>query len=541
MPVTGLLTSEELQATIDTPALGPAESLLLESNAIPQREPSPFAPLAEGFMGALDTAGKAPFESAMFPGGPLSEYVVKPIAEPISKVFTGEPINVGEFGELMAGGAAAVGKVAKGGLSFLQKPLGISRNQKVADALGNEAYFGPGAEHTRKWLESEGFTPEQIVNRMDWYKGGMGNQLTMMGAEVFNTLGRTLFSPKNDKLLNKYGIAPHIADDYRRMFALEDEMGKGAPRLNQLKNEMLSQLKYNLDVMIRRDPDAVPEIADLFFTNRMPVKADDLRNSGLPIKKLFGDQLDMPIDAIRDHIGEFAARAGTFGDKTIQMSGTRFSQGPKQMMQHTAGMKNNPARMAYDVIRRMPEGIPRTLDNIIATARKEKFSDKRSVDISKLMEDSVDTGGYLSFGGRSLGIDRLYGNYNWRLIIDKKTGEGYMVMMDEMKLGVSSKRVNNALQYGGDESLGIDIIKLDNKLNAQGLNFSPAPDYKTTSPIIREYVEKAQADPPTATEQLQFMLKRAAQAIGTVEGGRLAGYVLHSDKPAPMVEFGPSP
>ena len=62
----------------------------------------------------------------------------------------------------------AAGAMASSGLSFLQKSLGITRTQKAADALGNEAYFGPAAEHTRNWLKSEGYSDAEIIKRMDW-------------------------------------------------------------------------------------------------------------------------------------------------------------------------------------------------------------------------------------------------------------------------------------------------------------------------------------------------------------------------------------
>lgn len=503
-------TEEDFGVGVDTPV-------------VPERPETILGPASQAIADYIPKVTES-LQDAIGPVAQVPGLLAEGAYEPVNKVLTGQPLNLLEGAGMAYGVGAGIRSGAAGALSAAQKALGITRRTRVMDAAGTEGFYGPGAESVANMLRSRGLSENDIANRMDWYRGGKGPQLGLMGMEMMDTFARTLFSPKNDKLLQKYGIAPHIADDYRRMFAVEDEMlSKGTQWQNKdkLYNEMLSQLKYNLDVMIRRDPNAVPEIASMFYTNRMPVQASDLVESGLPIKKLFGNQLDMPVDAIRDHIGSFAAQAGTFGDKTIQMSGTRFSHLPTSMMSGP-GSKNNMStgRMAYDVIRKMPDDMPRTMNNIAKTARNNEFG--RTINITQLMEDAVDTGGYISFGGRSLGQDRQFGNYDWRLIIDKNSGEGYMVMMDEMKLGVGSKGVNNMLQYGGDESLGIDIIKLDKRLQAtQGPSLTGAVGHKEASPMIREYVEKAQADPPTPRERIEFMLKRAAQGAALYEGYKL--------------------
>lgn len=529
MPVTGVLTSDELKATIDTPAFGAAEQKVWDSPLIDERPATILAPISQAVADYIPKVTES-LQGAIGPVAQVPGLLVEGAYEPVNKVLTGQPMSFGETATAAAELFPAAGALAKGTLTAAQKGLGITRRLRIMDPQGTQGFYGPGSEFAVKRMEAMGFTPNQIRDRLDWYRGGQPAQLGLMGTEMMDTFARTFFSPGNDKLLQKYGIAPHIADDYRRMFELEDAMdlnGTKWQNRDMLYNEMLSQLKYNLDVMIRRDPDAVPEIADLFYTNRMAVKASDLSDSGLPIKKLFGGQLDMSADAIRDHIGVHAAKAGTFGERTIQLSGTRFSHLPTSMMSGPGSMKDNPGRMAYDVIRRMPDDMPRTLENIFDTARKETFSDKRVVDVSKLRENAVDSGGFISFGGRSLGADRQFGNYDWRLVINKKNGEGYMVMMDEMKLGMDKKIVNDILQYGGDESLGIDIIPLDKNLEAKmGPSLTGAVGHKEASPMIREYVEKAKADKPTIADQFQFVLKRAAQSAGAYEAYKLGNHMV---------------
>ena len=516
--------------------------------AIPERPPTLLAPVSQAVSDYIPKVTES-LQGAIGPIAQVPGVLAQGIYDPINKALTGQEMSVIDLPVPGAGAVAGTKRLVRESLTPAQQSLGITRRDRVVDVMkGPEGktpelgYPSLGSQRYVDDMRADGVSKKDIEQGMSWYQKGKGVQLTLMGEEMMDTLAKTLFSPANKKLLDKYGIAPHIREDYERMLALDAEGLLGSSnntRVKQLRNEMLSQLKYNLDVMIRRDPDNVPEIASMFYTNTASTTAKDLASSGIPIKKLFGDKLDMPVDAIRDHIGVFAAQSGSFGDKAIKMSGSRFSHLPHTPFAGPGSMtkKNRPdnvGRMAYDVIKDLPEGTPITLDNILKHARSRKWSDKRAVNIGRLRDESLDSGGYLSFGGRSLGEDRQYGHYNWRLIVDKKTGEGYMVMMDEMKLGLGVKPIDRALQAGGDESLGIDIVKLDKNMSAQGISLTGAPSHMESVPTIRKYVEEAKADVPTTQEQIGFWLKRVGQGIAATEGGRLAAYYLHSNKPAPL-------
>ena len=516
--------------------------------AIPERPAMLLAPVSQAISDYIPKVTES-LQGAIGPIAQIPGVLAQGIYDPINKFITGQEMTAIDLPIPGAGLLAGAKRLGRESLTQAQQSLGITRRDRVVDVLKTEEGKAPelgypnlGSQRYVDDMRADGVSNKDIEKGMSWYQGGKGVQLTLMGEEMMDTLAKTLFSPANKKLLDKYGIAPHIREDYERMLALDAEGLLGSSnntRVNQLRNEMLSQLKYNLDVMIRRDPDNVPEIASMFYTNTTSTTAKDLASSGIPIKKLFGDKLDMPVDAIRDHIGVFAAQAGSFGDKTIKMSGSRFSHLPSAPFAGPGAMtskyrQDNVGRMAYDVIRDLPEGTPITLDNILKHARSRKWSDKRAVNIGRLRDESLDSGGYLSFGGRSLGEDRQYGHYNWRLIVNKQTGEGYMVMMDEMKLGLGVKPIDRALQAGGDESLGIDIVKLDKNMSAQGISLTGAPSHMESVPTIRKYVEEAKADVPTTQEQIGFWLKRVGQGIAATEGGRLAAYALHSNKPAPL-------
>ncbi len=502
MPVTGVLTPQELEATIDTPAFGAAEQKVFTENVIPERAPTPFAPMAEGLRGVLETAGEAPFQSTMFPGGPLSQ-VAGVVVDPFAKALTGEPMNALELGEVAGGFGLQGGRIAQRGLTHLANSPTLTRRSRVV---------GPGPEY--------GF-PDQTVQSMsdrglpvDWYQGGKPVQLLAMGKEAMSSLGRSIVNSNDYKLMSQYGISPEVAKDYKRMFALEDELiAKGDTKaLDVLRNEYVSQFKYNADVMMRRNPEAAPELSKYLYTNQTRTKASDLRDSGLPIAKLFGDKLDMPVEAIRSHISTFAADAGSFGDKNIVMSGSRFAHPMTEPVIQKFGPADG-GLSAIRVLRSMPSGVQRTWPNIEKAARTGSF--KSDVNISALRESVVDSDGYISFGGRSLSKDRQYGHYNYRVIVDKSSDTAYIVHMDEMKLGTGVKPIDKAMNMGGDESLGIEISKIkigDGKMTAQGMEpMSGAVGYREAAPQVRQAVESAMADKASIADRFELYLKNLAR------------------------------
>ena len=86
---------------------------------------------------------------------------------------------------------------------------------------------------------------------------------------------------------------------------------------------------------------------------------------------------------------------------------------------------------------------------------------KFMVDPFDLSGEMIDSGDYISFGGKRLGEDKLLGTYDTRLIINKKTGEGYLFIYDEMQLGSPSKTFDRVVLGGGQEQVYVDFYKLE--------------------------------------------------------------------------------
>ena len=83
------------------------------------------------------------------------------------------------------------------------------------------------------------------------------------------------------------------------------------------------------------------------------------------------------------------------------------------------------------------------------------------VDPFDLAEEMIDSGNYISFGGKRLGQDKLLGTYDTRFIIDKKTGDAYMFIYDEMQLGSPSKKLDRSALGGAQEQVYVDFFKLE--------------------------------------------------------------------------------
>ncbi len=83
------------------------------------------------------------------------------------------------------------------------------------------------------------------------------------------------------------------------------------------------------------------------------------------------------------------------------------------------------------------------------------------VDPFDLAEEMIDSGDFISFGGKRLGQDKLLGTYDTRFIIDKRTGDAYMFIYDEMQLGSPSQWMDKKYLGGSQEQVYVDFFKLE--------------------------------------------------------------------------------
>ena len=85
-----------------------------------------------------------------------------------------------------------------------------------------------------------------------------------------------------------------------------------------------------------------------------------------------------------------------------------------------------------------------------------------------LATDVVDSGDYISFGGRYLGTDKLLATYNNRLIVNKNTGEAFLFTFDDMHFGAGSRKLDNLIEAGSKDITYVDLHRLDK--NSKGID-----------------------------------------------------------------------
>jgi len=122
--------------------------------------------------------------------------------------------------------------------------------------------------------------------------------------------------------------------------------------------------------------------------------------------------------------------------------------------------------------------------------RADAYRDNPKMDINSLYDGMEETDGFLSFDGRILAQDRLFANLNQRVIIDKKTGDAYLMSYDELRQGTGSGTIDKVLNAGTAEGIGLDIAQIrrtpkgtlagdtplsQQQVMAEGAGYSPQP------------------------------------------------------------------
>ena len=153
------------------------------------------------------------------------------------------------------------------------------------------------------------------------------------------------------------------------------------------------------------------------------------------------------------------------------------------------------------------------------------------VDPFDLSGEMIDSGDYISFGGKRLGEDKLLGTYDTRLIINKKTGEGYLFIYDEMQLGSPSKTFDRVVG-GAQEQVYVDFFKLKRTPNNKTSGGKSAAtlqrgiDSKDLAQDISVNLTDVLENGVTPQDIAAFKAKRLRQA-----GAGVAGYgVLNYDE-----------
>ena len=195
----------------------------------------------------------------------------------------------------------------------------------------------------------------------------------------------------------------------------------------------------------------------------------------------------------------------------------------KKVMDNLPRKKNGELRKGWE----------RKFSNDLRKARTELQLNKPRISIGELYEGMQETDRFLSFDGRILGQDRLLANYNHRLIVDKETGDMFLMTYDEMRQGTGSGTLDAILNAGTPEGISVDIspIKRTGTGRLQGQPSSATANLYNQSGVASQ---KEQAEAVKAHMQEMFkyqatpadMAKFGAKAFtaGSLGGGVL-GYV----------------
>jgi hypothetical protein len=439
-------------------------------------------------------------------------------ADVFSRMFAGEEISPLETIEALGIGAAGASKGVK--------------------ALRSQA---PGFGITREALPGQ----EKAAG---WYNGAKGKvkEVSKMGTSAFTNPLKRLWSPEADVLWNKYGISDLQQKELKQVIENMETIppGKGDyPKKFQHRNHIISQLqsnktlrdKFNLD-----SPEFYNDMEKLLFPKTVNTKGADLMDSSVPLQQVMPELSDLPPQAILDHMSiPMAKQLGVGKSKDLQIQTkvwngrplADFSRknnaidpdmGGKTYKAHRPGGKQPSSSIsAYPLWKNAPEGSKFDAAGFEKLLKKHNDSVKETgkgyfVNPFDLVEDMVDSGDYISFGGRYLGTDKLLATYNNRLIINKNTGDAFLFTFDDMHFGAGSRKLDKLIEAGSRDITYVDLQILSKKSNTVSGTDTVAKQqrnmkYAEVADELTERLKVPLYGGATTGDKARFMAKRAAQ------------------------------
>ena len=543
-----------LQSPTDTPDTG-----YWDQEVIGRRPEIPVAgPIAGFAKNVLGDMQSNPYSGMFGLQGKMIGSIGEAILDPAIKVAQGDPLTRFDVTELAATGPLAAAKSLKAGKDA------ITRAQLTPDITRRGKVSGQSPSLSGNLFERLGVPT-------DWYAGGMPANLVMMAEDVIGNSVRRSFSPKAMIDMRDYGMSANVSSDFDRAFKLEDSLlsqyatadTKTKRRIQRdlalNRNEYVSQAKHMIDVLMRRQPDhplLASEFKRMLYPRTILTNAPRMQATGADVMKVFDGKLPMSTEAALVHISKPAIKSTDVYGRPINLSLSRWnssigsdafnirSQEKVKEVADVSRGQNKPrfsgALAATNLLKDMPLSIPRTAENVLKWAEENpiKLSGGKTgakVDVDKLKDSIVEGEGFISFGGRVLGQDRQYANYDWRVIVDQGTGRAYFVQYDEMRLGSGNKMFDRALNPGGQESLGIDFMDAGVIGDGKGANVK---DYDFTeagkaigmgkadvASNVRATIQKAQSAEPTLLDVAKTYAKTG------VRGAPLGYYLFGDDEP----------
>ena len=449
-------------------------------------------------------------------------------------------------------------------------PMAKLATQAGKNFIGTSAV---GQALTKKARSFEDFHP-----RGDWYRGNKAPHLAGMAWDTLRDISQRIVDPEAAALFKKHGISPTKAREFQQYFnQLDDPFIKtgNTKKSSATPNEINSEAEYTAAMFEKYFPGNKAFAKDMGnhllpkITNTTGV---DMAMSGIPLSKV----LDTPMSnqALAAHVSGPMVKEFGLDGKNVVLATKPWNDSPLERLTtlsnqkgsrvqglsykyHGIGGKYNPSATALMLYKKM-DG-PFTMDSLEATAkkhnsdsldallRKEKsalaarkgkpltktmssalrnkhFTQDPLVNIDELMNSAISSDGYISFGGRILGQDRTFAHYNTRFVV--KPGakpDAQLFVYDEFRQGTGVPVIDNTLNAGSDEFIGIDVVpvtKGDGVLSSSPSQASGGLGGQERAQLTREAIERKMAYESTLKDRAVHAAKvgTAMTGIGNIWG-----------------------
>ena len=428
-------------------------------------------------------------------------------------------------------------------------PLTKLATQGAKRAVGVAA---AGAALTKKARSFEDYHP-----RGDWYRGAKPAHMVGMAWDTIRDAAQRLVDPEAAALFKKHGISPTKAREFQQYFNQLDNpyIKTGNTRASTATpNEINSEAEYTAAMFEKYFPGNKAFAKDMgnhLLPKTVTTTGVDMARSGIPMSQV----IDTPMSnqALAAHVsGPMVSEFGLNG-KNVVLATKPWNDSPLERLTtagnsiqgrvsgpsykyHGVGGKYNPSATALMLYKKM-DG-PFTMDSLEVAAkkhnsdsldaflRKEKhalaarngkpltgpmlrslrdrhFSQDPLVNIDELMKGATVSDGYVSFGGRVLGQDRMFAHYNTRFVVKEGSDDAHLFTYDEMRQGTGVPVVDNTLNAGTDELMGIDVMKVNRDRGVLSTDRSQASgglSGKSRAELTRDAVERKMATEATPTD-----------------------------------------
>jgi hypothetical protein len=371
--------------------------------------------------------------------------------------------------------------------------------------------------------------------RGDWYtKYGKAPHLAGMGYDAMKDIVKRSWDTEANALFRKHKISPNKQEEFLRYFEqLDNPFIKKGNKLpsTQIHNEINSEAEYTNAMMEKFFPGNQAFAKDM-GNHLMPKKfmttGDNFAGSGIPMHKVL--DTNMTNDALRNHVSAPMVEEFGLKGKDVVLATKPWNDSPLAMlhnlgnrpdrvmsprgsfMYHGIGGKYNAAATAsmlykkmegpfsmdaletaarqhnsesYDLLLAAEKASGSTNNEILRGIRQRHFRHNPLVNIDELKRSAKVSDGYISFGGRMTGQDRVFANYNTRFVVKDSSdprhvqwsgygrGDGpitpfdddaHLFVYDQMEQGTGFKVVDAALTAGTKKLMGIDSFKVNREV-----------------------------------------------------------------------------